>query len=380
MIQKIAFCSNDANPFYDAVLRGVLEQGKLEEVEILSWLGSYRFPLAALKYLKADGLLLGAVEKGDLKEEDLATPHLGYSNRFQDGIRPAVVNDDQEAGKMAVRELASSGYHQVALLSQPELWHAHLRIEGAREQAGAFGMEVFELNMTLRGMNQGETFQDVWHEHQHAFRRFLQQLPENTALIATGNGHAQDAIHILEEELGRKVPEDVGLVLVDLSDQQGGLLATVRLNGEEVGRRLVQRLVCRLNGETDSAPELEKIAPHGFLQGKSLRQTEAQKLYSRVNQWCTENLRESVTVKELCRSVGLSRRSLELKLKDAGLPPPYEILTRIRLENAKHLLREGGIRIGDVAERSGFRDARALRKRFQAYTGMSPRDWAKQEG
>lgn len=251
---------------------------------------------------------------------------------------------------------------------------------GAREQAELMGLEILELDMTLRPMRDGETFQDVWNEQQSNFHSFLESLPANTGLVASGNGHARDALTVLRDDLDRAIPEGIGVILVDLSDNPGDTLAMIRLNGEQIGRRLVQRLLLQLRREEDDGLPVEYIPPLGFISGKSLRTSEVLQLYRRVKSWCEQRLREDVSVEDLCQEVGFSRRSLELKLKNAGLPPPYEILTRTRVDEAKRLLQTGTVLIGDVAERCGFQDARSLRKRFVAYTGMTPREWRKQAG
>ncbi|GEM_PF-2642412 len=377
MAIRIAFCSNHTNPYYDAVLNGVLEEMNHHDAELLSWQGRYHFPLAAMTYLKPDALLIGAMEEEELPEQARSLPRLGFSNRFAKGVRPAVVNDDQEAGRRAVQEIASQGYQTVGLLTHNELWHARLRMRGALKEAEAQGLACHALDMTLRRPEEDETFQDVWNEQQVALRRFLGNLPLNSALVTTGHGHAMEAFHLLQEEFKRKLPEDFGIVMVDLHDQPGNQIAAVLLDGVQVGRRLVSRLVKQIAGTPDHAPDIEQIPPSGFLPGKSLRGGEVIDLYQHLKRFCTEHLTEEVNVEDLCRELGVSRRSLEQKLHHAGLPPPYELLTQIRLDRAKALLSSGDQRIEDVAEACGFSDARALRKRFQAYTGMTPREWRK---
>lgn len=350
---------------------------KESDGELLFWEGRYHFPIAALEYLKPDGILLGAFQEKDLPITIRSLPRLGFSNRFKYGIIPSVRTDDEAAGNIAVQQASQAGYERVAILCQSELWHAHQRAEGARSAADTCGLEVRNLEMSYRKPEASETFQDVWREKQEEFHSFLEALPANTVVITTAHGHAHQALSVLQETLGRNIPEDVGVIVIDLIDPTSDLLASVLLDGEQAGRRLAQRLLLQLNGKKDPAPAHERISPQGFLAGQSVRGGEIISIYNRIQEWCDGHISEDVSVDDLCHAIGISRRSLELKLQAAGLTPPYELLTRLRLQEAKSLLQNSTLRIEEVAERCGFHDGRALRKRFQAYTGITPIQWRK---
>lgn len=82
----------------------------------------------------------------------------------------------------------------------------------------------------------------------------------------------------------------------------------------------------------------------------------------------TENLR---SIEQLCKMLGVGRRSLEMKFKSDLGKSPAEALSHIRVEEAKRLLGETEATITDVAIRSGFFDASHFNKVFQKHTGMT---------
>jgi len=377
MTFRLAFCCTNSNPFYEAVLRGVRKRLEEEGEALLPWSGSYQIPMAAIPYLKPDGLFLGAMQKEELPPDVRALPHIGFSNFYPDGIRPAVVNDDMEAGRTAAREVIEAGYQQMALLCLPKLWHTHLRIEGAREEAEALGLTCYTHDMTLREPQGSETFQDVWISHQKTLRTFLKSLPRNTGLVVTNLSQALEARSILREQLQRGIPEDIGLLVVDVIDPLDHDLAIIELDGEEVGDRLVNWMLDQLRSGTNGVV-FEKVPPRGLVPGGSFRRGELTEVFRRLKTFCLDHLTEPLSVERMSQHVGLSRRSLEMKLQAAGMLSPYEFLTELRLAEAKRRLRSTDAHMEEIAEQSGFTDARAMRKRFQARLGVSPREWRRQ--
>ncbi|WP_244271796.1 GlxA family transcriptional regulator [Pseudovibrio denitrificans] len=88
----------------------------------------------------------------------------------------------------------------------------------------------------------------------------------------------------------------------------------------------------------------------------------------------TENLR---SIEQLCKMLGVGRRSLEMKFKADLGKSPAEALSHIRIEEAKRLLDETDATITDVAIRSGFFDASHFNKVFKKHTGQTASTYRK---
>ena len=55
----------------------------------------------------------------------------------------------------------------------------------------------------------------------------------------------------------------------------------------------------------------------------------------------------------------------------------YEYLLKVRMERAKELLSASGLKIQDIAFRTGYSDTNYFSKAFRNYTGLTPREYRK---
>ncbi|NTX17307.1 AraC family transcriptional regulator [Myxococcus sp. CA056] len=73
----------------------------------------------------------------------------------------------------------------------------------------------------------------------------------------------------------------------------------------------------------------------------------------------------------VCARLGMSPRGLQRRLKAEGRTF-REVTEGVRLEKARRLLADDSLNVAGIAERVGYSDARALRRAFLRWTGMSP--------
>ena len=84
-------------------------------------------------------------------------------------------------------------------------------------------------------------------------------------------------------------------------------------------------------------------------------------------------------VDSLCRQMGLSRTSLYNKVKALTDESPADYMRLIRLQKAAEMLKTGKQTVAEVAERTGFNDAKYFREVFKRYYHTSPTQFAKQD-
>jgi signal transduction histidine kinase/ligand-binding sensor domain-containing protein/AraC-like DNA-binding protein len=80
----------------------------------------------------------------------------------------------------------------------------------------------------------------------------------------------------------------------------------------------------------------------------------------------------SFSVHELCESVGMSRTSLYMKLKNLIDLSPQDFIIHTKLKFAKNLLIKGGLTIKEVAYQSGFSNPKYFSTSFKKFYGVSP--------
>ena len=86
------------------------------------------------------------------------------------------------------------------------------------------------------------------------------------------------------------------------------------------------------------------------------------------------------TVGELAEAVGLSRRQLTRRMKEALGTTPAAYVRACRLDRAKELLAAGPDTITAVAAAVGFASPSAFSKAFRQATGCAPSTYAKRHG
>ena len=77
--------------------------------------------------------------------------------------------------------------------------------------------------------------------------------------------------------------------------------------------------------------------------------------------------------------MGLSRTSLYNKVKALTDESPADYMRLIRLQKAAEMLKTGKQTVAEVAERTGFNDAKYFREVFKRYYHTSPTQFAKQD-
>lgn len=86
------------------------------------------------------------------------------------------------------------------------------------------------------------------------------------------------------------------------------------------------------------------------------------------------NVRRQVSIDELARAAAVSPRTLARRVHAALGVSPNEMVQRIRVTRAAHLLETTTSSVDQVAAEVGYADAAAFRRVFRRISGESPRD------
>lgn len=79
-----------------------------------------------------------------------------------------------------------------------------------------------------------------------------------------------------------------------------------------------------------------------------------------------------LSIEQVCRKLGLSRSYFTRIFKQAFGVPPLRYYLKLRLDNAKHLLEDGNVKVKDVAATLGFEDELYFSRLFKKWYGVSP--------
>lgn len=90
-----------------------------------------------------------------------------------------------------------------------------------------------------------------------------------------------------------------------------------------------------------------------------------------------DNFRNDISMAELSEMIGITPQHFCRIFGNAMNMRPNEYLTRIRIDEAKRLLRDGNISVSEAAEQSGFHDPCYFSTIFRKYEGISPGEYRK---
>ena len=87
----------------------------------------------------------------------------------------------------------------------------------------------------------------------------------------------------------------------------------------------------------------------------------------------------ALNVEMLCSLLNMSRTSFYNKIKALTDQAPADYIRLIRLKRSAQLLKEQKYSITEVAEMTGFSDAKYFREVFKKHFSVSPSQYAKQK-
>ncbi|HKQ00312.1 MAG TPA: LacI family DNA-binding transcriptional regulator [Actinomycetes bacterium] len=238
------------NPYTAPILRGL--QSRLEGADYMALmtesLDDSHVLQRAVGHLLArqvDGLLLLAVRAGDLDRV------LGWASRVPvvlavrslpgSGV-PAVTHDDLGGARLAARYLADLGHRRVVELpGPPDIQPFKDRSDAFAEAAAELGLEALALPPAGR---------PVFEEGRRMMRQALAGGDPATAVFAHNDAMAMGAVRALREA-GLQCPGDISVVGyndVPMADCLDPPLTTIRLNGDQVGRRAGEAVLAAIRG------------------------------------------------------------------------------------------------------------------------------------
>ena len=155
--------------------------------------------------------------------------------------------------------------------------------------------------------------------------------------------------------LARTVPEIKDTVLRLLRVLQSPTES--RILGDGLVYELIFRVMC---GENASA-----------LYALSMKNTNLAKIDKALKQ-IHGNYPEPIDVNGLARLVNMSASAFHRAFKDVTSSSPIQYLKKVRLNNAKNMLIERGLRVNEAATVVGYESTNQFSREFKRYFGYSP--------
>ncbi len=221
----------------------------------------------------------------------------------------------------------------------------------------------------------GETTPEDWEAHQAELMTWLESIEKPVGIFAAND---QLAVRLLDacRRAGIVVPEEVAVVGCEnettLCDFASPSLTSVKFDGETVGYKAAGLLDRLMQGETISA-EAVLVPPKGIeVRASSDEYVIEDPIVLRAVKLIREHAFEGITVAEIVKALGVSRSTLERRMKGSLQRGTKEEILRVQFKEVNRLLRNSDLTIETISDLAGFTHAHYLQTSYRERYKMTP--------
>lgn len=319
------------------------------------------------EHWQGDGIITSLNNSRQLEEfvRNAGVPTVDLSIWREEIDLPRVAADNAEIGRMGARHFIELGHRHCAWFALASNPVSRTRFKAYEATLSQAGIECIRLD-TIRP-------QDAAYVTQR-----LEALPKPCA-IYTKSDYDSAWIANLCLDAGLRVPDDIAILGADdnplICECQTVPLSSVRYDLRRIGYEGASMLDELMAGRV-LAERLKLIPPSGVAVRRSTDALAVSDACIReILMYLNTHYRRSIGTKELAARFNLSRRSLEIRFRDAMHTSIREHLIGIRIREAKHLLRKSKEAIETIAALTGFCHAPHFSTTFKRQVGVSPSDY-----
>ena len=277
--------------------------------------------------------------------------------------------DNKRIGALAAEHFLSLGrFRSFGFVpDEDELFWSRQRLDGFRRR---LGREARNLSVYRREAH-GTSSSDA-----QSLAEWLVNLPKPAAVMAAWDYRAAQVISACRH-IGIAVPMQVAVCGMDndefICDSTNPRLTSIRADRDGQGYAAAAALDALIDGRVPRIDHAPFRAATIVVRASSAPLAPAASLVERALAFANENALSGIDAADVARHLGVSRRLLDLRFKQLGIPSISSTLTNRRLAEAKRLLSTTSFPIDRIASLSGFRNPDSLRNLFRRRFGVSMR-------
>ena len=368
--RDILFLSSSATIDIAVLLSGIAELRDKHgwSVHIIGDIDSRKTLLKLLEFWNPDGCIVHcALDDKAFNAADFAGVPTVWLDRDPATLPPGalcVMQDARSVGTIAAKELLRYDLASYAFVDRADapFW--------SKGRCEAF-KEAVELNRNpyFEFCEKGAS---SWTKR---LSGFIRSLSRPAGVFCANDTVAADVISVASRA-GIAIPEELLVVGVDdveaYCEALSPTLTSVRPSVAEEGRGAADLLAKRL-----ANPRLKGIVKTFSAHEITLRQSTRRISAKGGNiglalEMIRRRASEGVSVGEVVKLMGCSRRSAEIRFKQYLHSSILDEIHSARIELAKKLISDGGAHIGGLHLRCGFSSPATFRRVFKSITGLSP--------
>lgn len=320
-----------------------------------------------IQSLEADGFILRDVKQLDnVLSRGLPTVVVGHSKQEI----PEVVNvitDSETIGKIAAEHLISRGFREFAFCGFEGIPWSELRAE-------SFGKRLFEAGYRLHSYK--TVLESAWWQAElNKMARWLRSLPKPVGLMAANDDRGEQVIEACKIA-GIRVPDEVAVVGVDndelvceLSDPP---MSSIALNFERAGYESAAVLDRLMRGWAVTGKKILVAATHVVTRRSTDILAATDRNVAAALQFIRDHAREMISVPDVARSAGVSRRSLEKRFQQTLRRSVLSEIRRVRVNQVCRMLAETNLPVSEIAAALGYTGPEHIARYFRRETGTTP--------
>ncbi len=298
---------------------------------------------------------------------DLAEHELSESNPLSQLCEMS--SDSYNASRLAAQHLLEKGFRTYAFVGKPERVWSNRRRDSFVEHIEKAGFRCFVYDPPRRIKDRD------WGREQSILAEWLKGLPHPVGLMACNDERGREVLEACREAKVR-VPEDIAVIGVDndtliceLSDPP---MSSIAMNADRGGFEAAALLDQMMAGKIKQAQRIVVEPLHVVTRRSTNIVALSDPEVAAAVQLIHTNASQPLRVSDVVDSLGISRRSLEIRFRRTIGRSMNEEIQLAHLERAQRLLMETDMPLPKVAEEAGFNSASYLTVVFQKRYGMPP--------
>ncbi len=326
-----------------------------------------------LRQIEADGIILRDVEKVDeALASGLPAVVIGHRQSEIPGL-VNVVTDSEAIGRMAGEHLLHCGFKHFGFCGYTE--NSFERTAWSEIRAKFFAARIREAGFAAPRQYALSERPEAWPKERHALATWLEALPKPIGLLACIDDCGQQIVEACKLA-GLSIPDEVGVIGVDNDELVCELtdppLSSVAINFERAGYDAARALEKLMRGSRKLPPRILAVAPHIVTRRSTDFVATDEPHTRRALQFVRDQGRTSISVDQVARAAGLSRRALEKRFRALLGRSILEEIRRVRTDHMARLLVETDLPVTAIAGMLGFEDAHHFARYFRSGKQLTP--------
>jgi LacI family transcriptional regulator len=378
-IPKVALLLESSRASGRALIKGVAGYSHDHERWSFYWEpGGLETALPQLKLLNLQGIILRDVAQLDeVLGFGIPTVVVGHRRSEVPGL-VNVSTDSAVIGRLGAEHLLGCGLKHFAycgmqnLASEDVTW-SKLREDSFRQRLQQSGMSCYCYSAFMAG---GRS----WPEERRALVRWLGSLPRPCGLMACNDDLGKEVLEACKLG-GLAVPDDFAVLGVDndelVCDLADPPLSSIAVDFERAGYEAAEILNQLMHKTGTMPPRILVRASHVVPRRSTDILAVEDPFLAKALRHIREHDMENVSVMEVSRAAGLSRRVLEKRFRQLLHHSVLDEIRRVRTSQIARLLVETRLPVAQIAQNLGFGDLQHISRYFFAVKGQTPMAYRK---